>query len=273
MTGVAICTDSSALLPVGDAERLGIEIVPVWVTLDGEPFDDRALGVDAFYERLAAGAVAATSQPSPGELAAAYARAAARGARAVLSIHLDARVSGTVESARLAAGEAPVPVTVLDCGTVSFGVGSCARAAADAIARGASAAEAAEVAGRLGSRLGNVFVAPGAEQARVGSTHGWTVLTFADGVTRPVAACANIDDAAAAMAARVLEGGTDMRTAVGHASAAVADAAAALAAALADASAVRAVERYRVGAPVGAHTGPLAFGAFWWPETHEFRDS
>ena len=272
MTRVAICTDSSALLPAADAERLGIEVVPVGISLDGERFDDRALGDDAFYERLAAGAVATTSQPSPGELAAAYARVAARGARAVLSIHLDAHVSGTVDSARLAAVEAPVPVTVVDCGTVSFGVAVCARAAADSIARGASAPEAADVAVRLGSRLGNVFVAPGADQARVGSTRGWNVLTFADGVTRPVAGCARVEDAVAAMAERILAGDTDLRAAVGHTSVAVAGAADAVAAALSAAPAVAAVERYRVGAPVGAHTGLLAFGAFWWPNA-AFRDS
>jgi hypothetical protein len=28
---------------------------------------------------------------------------------------------------------------------------------------------------------------------------------------------------------------------------------------------VAAVERYRVGPSVGAHTGPDCFGAFWWP--------
>ena len=39
----------------------------------------------------------------------------------------------------------------------------------------------------------------------------------------------------------------------------------ALAVLLASSPRVIGVERYRVGAAVGAHTGPLSFGAFWWP--------
>jgi fatty acid-binding protein DegV len=271
MSEVVVCTDSSALLTAAEAGRLGIVVVPVAVSLDGRPFDERELGVDGFYERLAAGAVASTSQPSPGDFLAAYARAAAGEARSVLSVHLDGRVSGTVDSARLAAREAPLPVTVLDCATVSFGVGVCVRAAADALAQGATVAEAAAVADRLGSRLGNVFVAAGAGEGRVGAAHGWNVLTFADGVTRPVAACSTVDEAVSAMSERVPSGDGGLRAAVGHAGIAVAGAADALAAALVDVPSVVSVERYRVGAAVGAHTGPLSFGAFWWPAALAWR--
>jgi hypothetical protein len=52
---------------------------------------------------------------------------------------------------------------------------------------------------------------------------------------------------------------------VGHASATTERAADELAAALRALADVELVERYRVGAAVGAHTGPLSFGAFWWP--------
>jgi DegV family protein with EDD domain len=271
MSGVAVCTDSSALLPGAEAERLGIMVVPVAVSLDGRPFDERELGVDGFYERLAAGAVAMTSQPSPGKLLTAYERAAAGGARSALSLHLDARVSGTVDAARLAARDASIPVTVVDCATVSFGVGVCVRAAAESLARGASAAVAAAVAGRLGPRLGNVFVAASAQEGRVGAAHGWNVLSFADGVTRPLTACTTVDEAVSAMATRVAAGDVDLRAAVGHAGTVVAGAAGALADALAYVPQVASVERYRVGAAVGAHTGPLSFGAFWWPAAPAWR--
>ena len=101
------------------------------------------------------GAAATTSQPSPGDLAAAYERAAAGGARTVVSIHLDATVSGVVSSAELAAREAPIPVVVVDTRTVSFGVGLCVRAAAAALAEGGSAGDAARAAARLGGRMRN----------------------------------------------------------------------------------------------------------------------
>jgi hypothetical protein len=56
-----------------------------------------------------------------------------------------------------------------------------------------------------------------------------------------------------------------VRAAVGHAAASTDPAADALAGSLASLAQVVGVERYRVSAAVGAHTGPLSFGAFWWP--------
>ena len=125
MSRIGICTDASALVPP-DVAAEAVTVVPIPILLDGRPFDE-GLGVDAFYAALESGAHAATSQPSPGDLLAAYVAAADRSARHVVSIHLDARTSGTVAAAELAAREAPVRVTVVDAGTASFGVGVCVR--------------------------------------------------------------------------------------------------------------------------------------------------
>ena len=263
MSDVAICTDSSALFPAGIAELLGVIRVPVSITLDGEVYDSD--DVDEFYELLSSGAKAATSQPSTGDFLVAYGAAEARGAGEVLSIHLDARVSGTVAGAELAARDAPIPVRVVDTGTVSFGVGVCVRAAAEAVAAGASAGRAAGVARRVGPRLRNVFVAAGAPRGRMGNVSGWGLLEFVDGKPQPVAACGSVQEALDAMAERIGEAFGPIRAAVGHAGAAAASAADALAVLLASSSRVMDVERYRVEPAVGAHTGPLSFGAFWWP--------
>lgn len=149
MSGIAICTDSSALFPAGVAERLGVTVVPIRITLDSRLFEERDHAIDAFYARLTEGVQVTTSQPSPGDFLESYTGAAATGAEEVLSIHLDARISGTAGGAALAAREAPIPVTVVDTKTVSFGVGVCVRAAAEAIAVGASARDAAAAAGRV----------------------------------------------------------------------------------------------------------------------------
>ncbi len=140
MSGVVVCTDSSALLPAPEVARLGIEVVPIAIALDGDPARVD-LGADEFYARLAAGPSVATSQPSPAAFAAVYAAAAAGGARSVLSIHLDERVSGTAGSAGSAARDAPIPVLVVAVETVSFGVGVCTRAAAGALVAGATSRE------------------------------------------------------------------------------------------------------------------------------------
>ncbi|MGH3110054.1 MAG: DegV family protein, partial [Gaiellaceae bacterium] len=102
MSRVAICTDSSSLIPASAAASLGVDVVPVAVTLDDEPFDELTSSLDWFYARLRAGATVTTSQPTPFDFATAYERAAARGSESVISIHLDARVSGTVSAAEVA---------------------------------------------------------------------------------------------------------------------------------------------------------------------------
>jgi DegV family protein with EDD domain len=245
VTDVVICTDSSALFPDGVAERLGVTVVPIPITLDNAPFEDQDARVDEFYTRVSEGAQVTTSQPSPGALLEIYARAAANGAAKVLSIHLDARVSGTVGSAELVAREAPIPVTVVDTRTVSFGVGLCVRAAAEAIADGASAGEAAAAATRVGATLLNVFVAHRGPPGRLPEAAGWAVLEFSDGTAEPVGACDSIGEAIDAMAARVLAEDHAVSAAVGHAGSSTEAAADALALSLSALTHVVEVERYR----------------------------
>ena len=265
MTPVAICTDSSSLLSASAAASLGVEMLPVAVTLDGEPFDERTSSLDWFYERLRAGATATTSQPSPADLADAYGRAAARGAQAVVSIHLDSRISGTVSSAELAALSAALPVQVVDTRTVSFGVGLCVRAAALAVATGGAPGDAARAASRLGGVLRNAFVTRGGPGGRVPATSSWTLLSYANGAASRISQPSSLSEGVEEIASHVVPGDTPISAAVGHASRELEAAADELAHRLLAAEGVLTVERYRVGASVGAHTGPDSFGAFWWP--------
>jgi fatty acid-binding protein DegV len=267
VSSVALCTDSSALVPPGVADRLGVIVVPITITLDGELFEERDDAIDDFYARLSDGAQVTTSQPSPGELLEAYARAAEAGADEVLSIHLDGRISGTARSAELAARDASIPVTVVDTQTASFGVGLCVRAAAERLSRGASASEAAHVARSLGRTLRNAFVAGPGRPGRLPDTAGWSLLRFGDGAIQPVAVGLELDEAIEAMVGHVCAEDGELHAAVGHAGAATAAPADALALRLESQTDVVSIERYRVGAAVGAHTGPLSFGAFWWPSS------
>lgn len=265
MTRIALCTDSSSLLDPSEAASLGVEIVPIPVTLDGEPFDELMSSLDWFYERLRAGAAATTSQPSPAAFGAAYDRAAARGASTVVSIHLDSRVSGTVSAAQLAARESRVTVSVVDTRTVSYGVALCVRAAAEAIAGGGSAGDAVLAASRLGGLLENAFVALGGAGGRVPAGACWMVLRFAGGGASPIWQCASVAEAIGQMTTLVLGDDGPVSAAVGHAGMATQMAADELTHRLERSGRVARVERYRVGASVGAHTGPDSFGAFWQP--------
>lgn len=262
---IQLCTDSSAQLPPHVAAALGVDVVPVGIALDGELWDETELDIDLFYDRLRRGARATTSQPSPGRFAEAYARAGERGAREALSIHVAGDVSGTVGAAELAAREAPIPVTVVDTGTVSFGVAVCVIAAARALAAGGSAGDAVAAVERLSPTLGNAFVAGRAPGGRVPATEGLAVLSFAGTSAEVLEPAESLEHAGELIASHVLAHGGRIAAAVGHADRATAASADALADTLERSPHVVELMRYRVGPSVGAHTGPLSFGAFWWP--------
>jgi fatty acid-binding protein DegV len=82
MSRIAICTDSTALFANGAPELAGVTSVPISVALDGEAYESN--DPDDFYTRLAAGARATTSMPSPHDFLGAYRLAAAAGADEVL---------------------------------------------------------------------------------------------------------------------------------------------------------------------------------------------
>lgn len=269
MSRVAVCTDSSALISTAAAASLGVEVVPISVALDGEEIDADELSLDTFYDRQREGARATTAHPGPAVFAAAYERAASSGATAVVSVHLDARASGMIASAELAARCAPVPVTIVDTETASYGVGICVRAAAESAAAGEAAADVAGAAIRISRELDNAFVVRSKAGGRVPGGGEWSVLRFEGGGSTLLGVADSIEDAVEAMAGKVTQLGTERTicVAVGHAAREVESAADRLALEVLAAAGVQVVERYRVGSAIGAHTGPDCFGIFVWPTT------
>ena len=87
-----------------------------------------------------------TSRPNPEAILEVYDKLAADGADEIVSVHISSELSGTYESAQLAAKRASVPVTPVDSRQVGMGTGFAVLAAADAIADGADAVTAAEAA-------------------------------------------------------------------------------------------------------------------------------
>ncbi len=275
---IAVVTDSNAQLPPELAERYGIEIVPLTVTVDGEPFAEGVdLDADAFYARFDDGTpTVSTSQPSPGMFAEAYVRVAQRGASEILSIHIGSAISGTLNSARLAIAASPIPVRLVDTGTASFGVACCVWEAASALERGCSAAEAAMIATTLAGSIGNVFVVRALDLARAGGrlqvgfddsadAEAIPVLSLIDGEIRVVGQAHDLEEAAAVMADFVTLSGESLKVAVGVADRAAMPLWTALETHLEQAPQVREVIRYRIGPSVGAHTGPGTAGAFFYP--------
>lgn len=154
---VAVVTDSTAYLPEHLVREHGITVVPLHVLVDGVAGAD-GLDVTAadVAQALRNKQRVTTSRPTPQRFAETYERAAKDGADAVVSVHLSARMSSTLDSARLAARAAPLPVEVVDSQRIGMGLGFGVLAAAEAAAAGADASTCAAAAADR-SRTAEVF--------------------------------------------------------------------------------------------------------------------
>lgn len=171
---VAIVTDSTASLPPEVAAERGIVVVPLQVVIGAEVFDE---GPDGATPELVAAALrewkpVSTSRPSPAALLEVYEQAARDGATEIVSVHLSGDMSGTFESAQLAARDASVRVLPVDTRQVGFATGFAALAAADVIAAGGSSEEAADAARRRAEASSSLFYVDTLEYLRRGGRIG-----------------------------------------------------------------------------------------------------
>lgn len=125
---VRIVTDSACDLPQARADELGIEIVPLSIRFGTEEYIDRVeLTNDEFWRKVATSPLLPeTAAPAPGAFEERFRALAADGADAVLCINLSSRLSGTMQSAQIAAKalDGELPVRVVDSLSVSMGLGN-----------------------------------------------------------------------------------------------------------------------------------------------------
>ncbi|MDZ5077911.1 DegV family protein [Nesterenkonia sp. HG001] len=184
--GIAVVTDSSCSLPseLLEAARVPVVSVPIPVMIGeqiytetagkargsagaGTPGDQTELDRDLALA-VAQGITVRTSRPSPGRLAQAFTALQEQGCDGIVAIHLSSKLSGTVDAARLAAGEVDIPVRVVDSLQTGAALGHAVLDAAAAAGRGAGlegVAETAEHSARGGTSF---FVVPSLEQLRRG---------------------------------------------------------------------------------------------------------
>jgi DegV family protein with EDD domain len=171
---VAVVTDSTAYLPdeLSGAHRL--TIVPLTVVINGiEGLEGteiapaevaRALGVRR--------SVVSTSRPAPEQFVEAYHRLLDAGADGIVSVHLSAKLSGTVDAALLAAAEVGPQVEVVDSGSTGMGLGFAALAAGAAAARGEDLAAVRQAAAHHAARVSTLFYVDTLEFLRRGGRIG-----------------------------------------------------------------------------------------------------
>jgi DegV family protein with EDD domain len=274
---IGLVTDSSSQITADLVERVAVEVVPLTVTIDGvDHLEGVDLDADGFYAAFVDGATPeiTTSQPSPGRFAEAYQRLADRGFDEIVSIHIRETMSGTVGSARIAAASSPVPVTVIDTGSASFGVAVCVWATGVAIDRGADVDDIRRRVDQLVPRISTAFMvgvpmlterSGRASAVDLGADEGIPVLGMSRGALEVIERVSTVDDAVDVMSAYVAGSGGGVTVAIGIADAPSGPMGDRLRRVLTGLDGLDGVVDYRIGPSVGAHTGPGTFGLFVFP--------
>ena len=201
---VHVVTDSTADLSPELMDAFGVRdalhIVPLTVHFGDEEFlDGVTITADQFYERLSTSEVLPrTSQPSPAAFVEAYSNISSPG-DTILSFHISSRLSGTYQSALLAARQLPDrTIEVVDTRLASLGLGLVGLYAAKGVKEGKGAEEVLGQCRRIMQEARILFLVETLEylqkNGRIGKAQALVggllnvkpLLTLEDGVVTPL---------------------------------------------------------------------------------------
>ena len=122
---IVIFTDSTSDIPVEWLKQYEITVIPLTIVFGDQQYLEKVdMSPETFYQRLQTDPIhPTTSQPTPKAFLDAFRQAAANGAEQILLITISSAMSGTIEVARRAAQESPIPVHVMDGKNNSMGLG------------------------------------------------------------------------------------------------------------------------------------------------------
>jgi DegV family protein with EDD domain len=154
----AIVLDSTSDYPEAPARFPNMRFVPLYVRFGDDTYRDYVeLGPAEFFEKLRTSPVLpATSQPTPQDFIAAYEELGSY--ERIYSLHVSSKVSGTVQSATLAAQEiSGDKVRVVDSLSASLAIAMLAHAIQRRLARGTTDEEIDALVERFHDDCGVVF--------------------------------------------------------------------------------------------------------------------
>ncbi|HEU4971485.1 MAG TPA: DegV family protein [Gaiellaceae bacterium] len=276
----AIVLDSTSDYPDAPARFPNMRFVPLYVRFGDETYRDYVeLGPAEFYEKLRVSPVTpATAQPTPQDFVSAYEELA--GYERIYSLHVSSKVSGTFQSAELAAQEIGEKVRVVDSRTASLAIAMLSHAIQRRLARGTTDEEISTLIDRFHASCEVLFTVETLEYLQRGGRIGKAqaiaggllnlrpVLSVEDGEVVAVARVRGKQKALAEFERRFVDAtteGSGLRIAIAHA----------------DAeewvgTISELVWRVRpgaeieftstLGAVVGTHAGPGAVGFFWFQD-------
>jgi fatty acid kinase fatty acid binding subunit len=277
----AIVLDSTADFPQGPERFANWRIVPLYVRFGDETFRDYTeLGPDEFYERLrGASELPSTSQPTPADFLRTYQELEAYDR--ILSLHIPQTLSGTVQSARVAADElGDGKVRAIDSGTVSAGLALLALGVQARLERGTTDEEVDALVDRFQRESRIVFTVDTleflAKGGRIGKAAAMAgtllnikpILAIEHGEVVPVKRVRGAHKAFLEFVEAFEQGSVDRPSLkVGIASADAPDRLEALRELVRRTRPQAQVEvETTLGAVVGTHAGPGAVGFFWFDD-------
>ncbi|HSX23068.1 MAG TPA: DegV family protein [Gaiellaceae bacterium] len=273
----AIVLDSTADFPNAADRFPNWRVVPLYVNFGTESYRD---GVDLtgeqFYERLpTAPEMPTTSQPTPADFRATYEELGAY--ERILSLHLAAKLSGTLQSATLAADERVRPI---DTETASAGITMLALAIQRRLDRGTTDEEVDELIAEYRPAHGLLFTVDTLEflarGGRIGRAkafagellHVKPILSIREGEVEPIKRVRGNRKAFQEFVDALESNTSDVPTLrIGIAHAAAPERAAQLVKMVRDLRPNAQIEiETMLGAVIGTHSGPGCVGFFWFDD-------
>jgi fatty acid kinase fatty acid binding subunit len=276
----AVVLDSTADFPQAQERFANWRMVPLYVRFGEESRRDYVeLGPQEFYARLRTVTVLpTTSQPTPGDFLAVYEELA--GYDRIYSLQISAKLSGTFESARTAAGELDDKVRVVDTRTASAAITMLGMAVQRRLERGTTDEEIDGLVADYRERASLLFTVDTLEflqkGGRIGKAAAFAgnllnikpILAIEDGEVLPVKRVRGNQKAVQEFARSFAERSRDtpnLHVGIAHADAP--ERAEALRALVADVRPQASIDvTTTLGAVVGTHAGPGTVGFFWFED-------
>jgi DegV family protein with EDD domain len=275
----AVVLDSTADLPNAQERSPNWRVVHLYVRFGDEIFREYAdISAEEFYRRLRGSAEPPkSSQPSPADFTAVYEELSAY--ERILCVTLSAKISGTYDAARVAAGD-DERIRIIDSGVTSGGSVILADAVQRRLERGTTDEELDELVERFKRERGLLFTVDTLDYlvrgGRVGKAAGFAgqllsvkpILGFDDGEVAPLKRVRGRSKALAELERIFRDASEDdpgLHVGVGHADV--------------PADAEELARRVRAARPrasldlvttlgpvIGTHGGPGTLGLFWFQD-------